>query len=190
MFRTEIDRIYTQKISEYFAKGYSVYTKTMAGSQGEVAHIDLKKGDDVIRILMEKRNHGDDWFAYELAIIVGRWNEPLRGYDDETIWNNKLETIEEMAWIEVDRKGNYYCTAEEWTAIRNKRRERLSWSRYENHPKPFGNVKRLDRIRKSHKGFRGTKATAAIATYNGHDEKVGYRVNCDNGKYIYISLKK
>lgn len=53
MKRTELDVIFTNKVNEYLARGYVFNTNTMSGSQGEIAHVDLRKGDEILRIVMD-----------------------------------------------------------------------------------------------------------------------------------------
>ena len=55
MTRKDLDRIYTAKVTELLAQGYQIHTGTMRGSQGELAHIDLSKGSEIIRVLMEQK---------------------------------------------------------------------------------------------------------------------------------------
>ena len=40
----DINQRFTAKVAEYIAKGYTINTATMSGSQGEVAHVDLARG--------------------------------------------------------------------------------------------------------------------------------------------------
>ncbi len=43
----DINQKFTAKVAEYIAKGYTINTATMSGSQGEVAHVDLTDGKQV-----------------------------------------------------------------------------------------------------------------------------------------------
>ena len=47
----DINQNFTAKVAEYIAKGYTINTATMSGSQGEVAHVDLTDGKQVVRVL-------------------------------------------------------------------------------------------------------------------------------------------
>ena len=49
----DIDRIYTEILTDYFTKGYRLYTKNMSGHQGERAKIDITNGKHILRIWME-----------------------------------------------------------------------------------------------------------------------------------------
>lgn len=48
----DINQKFTAKVAEYIAKGYTINTATMSGSQGEVAHVDLTDGKQVVRVLL------------------------------------------------------------------------------------------------------------------------------------------
>lgn len=48
----DINQRFTAKVAEYIAKGYTINTATMSGSQGEVAHVDLTDGKQVVRVLL------------------------------------------------------------------------------------------------------------------------------------------
>ena len=54
MKKQDIRRIYTQKVTELLTQGYTIYPDTMNGSQGEIAHIDLTDGNEIVRVLLEK----------------------------------------------------------------------------------------------------------------------------------------
>ena len=43
----EINAIYSNKIATMIGAGYLINTTTMNGSQGEIAHIDLRKENEV-----------------------------------------------------------------------------------------------------------------------------------------------
>ena len=52
MKSAEINAIYAAKAAEYLAAGYTINTNSMNGSQGEIAKIDFRKGDEVIRLML------------------------------------------------------------------------------------------------------------------------------------------
>ncbi len=41
MTQNDLDRIYTEKVSELLAQGYQIHTASMGGSQGEIARTDF-----------------------------------------------------------------------------------------------------------------------------------------------------
>ena len=48
----DINRRFTEIVAEWLAKGYSINTASMSGSQGETAKIDLTDGKEIVRILV------------------------------------------------------------------------------------------------------------------------------------------
>ena len=54
MKSSEINAIYAAKVAEFLTAGYTINTQTMNGSQGEIAKIDFRKGNEVIRVLLAK----------------------------------------------------------------------------------------------------------------------------------------
>ena len=55
MTKNDIRNLYTQKVAELLAQGYQINPETMSGSQGEIAHIDLTNGSEILRVLIESR---------------------------------------------------------------------------------------------------------------------------------------
>jgi len=141
----EINRIYTETVAALIAKGYQIHTATMSGSQGEIAHIDLSNGKEILRVLLNREGFYDDSpYSDRVTLTVGRCTEELRingfchGY--HTIWNNRLEALSETTWIEIDR--DWYVTPDEAKALgelkfaRRKRRSRRS-TEYRQMPDAF-----------------------------------------------------
>ena len=62
MMKNDIRHIYTQKVAELLAQGYQINPETMGGSQGEMAHIDLTNGSEILRVLIETHGgYGDSY---------------------------------------------------------------------------------------------------------------------------------
>ena len=110
----QIESIFTAKVSEYITKGYTISTATMSGSQGEVAKVDFRKGNEIIRILLTNETAWGDHGTFRCAsITVGRYTEQIRRsqpFDTmcNTIWNNRLEVIEQRNFYSVDNRSNYF----------------------------------------------------------------------------------
>lgn len=94
----DINQKFTAKVAEYIAKGYTINTATMSGSQGEVAHVDLTDGRQVVRVLLDSFTEYDSFNSLSgLEIVVGTPADKVVPYDTaryNTIWNNRLEVIE------------------------------------------------------------------------------------------------
>ncbi len=123
MFEKDIENAFTTKVAQYLADGYVFNLTTMNGSQGESGKVDLRKGDEVIRILLDMRYEGDFEICY---LLVGRNTNRLHGSRLDTIWNNDLEEIERTDFYVVGRRrcGEYYGTKEQAEAAQKKRIER------------------------------------------------------------------
>ncbi len=116
MFKNDIRRIYTEKVTELLNQGYTIFPDTMGGSQGEIAHIDLTDGSQIVRVLLERGlcwSHIDDGFHGEVVTLtIGRASADtwFGEHWDGTIWNNRLEKIFEIRWAEISGRGEGWYT--------------------------------------------------------------------------------
>ena len=136
MNQNDINRAFTEKVTELLGRGYQIYPGTMGGSQGEIAHVDLYKDDEIIRVLLD-RTIGRGEKPDGVRLIVGRNTDRIRMncFDTlgNTIWNNRLEILSKIEFCQIGE--NYYTDAETGKAIQEKRRALGSASR-ERSPKP------------------------------------------------------
>ena len=117
----DINQKFTAKVAEYIAKGYTINTATMNGSQGEVAHVDLTDGKQVVRVLLDSFTEYDSFNSLSgLEIVVGTPADKVIPYDAaryNTIWNNRLEVIESERFYVLgssERRSNpFYGTKAE-----------------------------------------------------------------------------
>lgn len=121
MLFKEIEAIFTQKVNELIQKGYTFNCNTMSGHQGEIAKVDLRKGGEIIRVLMCEEHsfrNGDT-----LQVIVGRNTKNVGKHRHDTIWNGDLEIIEETKFYKIS--DNFYVeTEEEYKAVEAKQFDR------------------------------------------------------------------
>ena len=116
MFKKDIRRIYTEKVTELLNQGYTIFPDTMGGSQGEIAHIDLTDGSQIFRVLLERGlcwSHIDDGFHGDVVTLtIGRAGADtwVSEHWDGTIWNNRLEKIFEIRWAEISSRGEGWYT--------------------------------------------------------------------------------
>ena len=114
----EINAIFTAKVAEYIAQGYTINTNTMAGHQGEIGKVDLRKGEKVIRVLLDTEHCH---FREAVVLIVGRNTDEHIAKSterswNETIWNNRLEIIEKRTFWQMQknyREVDYYLEDKE-----------------------------------------------------------------------------
>ena len=110
MKRNDIRAIYSAKVAELLAQGYTIYPDSMRGSQGEIAKIDLSRGSEIIRVLLEhqpcisREENGFSWWDGAVIMTVGRAQQDgnwFRGEWDDTLWNQRMDIIERHTWYEI-----------------------------------------------------------------------------------------
>ena len=113
----DINRVYTEKVAEWMAKGYGINAGTMGGSQGEIAHIDLTNGHEIVRIVMERESTWGETCSDRIVVRVGKVTDtsikPNSNDSWQTIWNNKLEIVDETSFYIIDRDNGWYGTLED-----------------------------------------------------------------------------
>lgn len=125
----EIEAIMSAKVAEYISQGYILSTTTMSGHQGEVAKVDVKKGNEIIRILLTSESDWDDvGTIHKTTLTVGRALDKIRSshpFDTmaTTIWNNRLEVIEERVWYSVDSSAD--CFSEDKAVILEQHKKQI-----------------------------------------------------------------
>lgn len=185
----DINQKFTAKVAEYIAKGYTINTATMSGSQGEVAHVDLTDGKQVVRVLLDSFTEYDSFNSLSgLEIVVGTPADKVVPYDTvryNTIWNNRLEAIESERFYEIGsskRRGNtFYGTKAE-----AEQAEALSVERYKAKSKTSPYIDLTDRylplavsiVKKRTGCTRVQKANVRI-----HKDSKGYIVSYRNELY-------
>lgn len=127
----DINREFTAAASSYMAQGYYINAGTMGGSQGEVAHIDLTNGTEIIRVLLKGFSDYTEMVTDGgIELIVGRVTDdvhPNKANEYRTVWNNRLDVIscEKFYKLSSNRDDSvFYGTREEATAADEKRFER------------------------------------------------------------------
>lgn len=132
-----INRRFTEIVSSYISKGYTINATTMAGSQGELSKIDLTDGKEIIRVLVEEFSEISDYWLEGVEIVVGRAPSdiaPNTSRDFQTVWNSRLEVIERHRYYKLGenrraRTGAWYGTEAEAQAASDIRFKRY---RYKN----------------------------------------------------------
>ena len=134
MKSTEINAIYAAKVAQFLKNGYQINTNTMNGSQGEIAKIDFRMGNEVIRVMLHQETIWGENFRTAEAIVltVGRcddeWVINARGFGrDAIIWNERLDVIEKRIFFKIGsrRDADWYLEGEEGEAAMEKYYSRL-----------------------------------------------------------------
>lgn len=127
-----INKRFTETVAEWMAKGYHINTASMGGSQGEVAHLDLTDGKEIIRIVLDNFHEWDEFANYDgLELIVGRCTDDVKpdsGRTWGTLWNNHLEIITFERFYQIGREkrngDKWYGTKDEadaWAHLHHQR---------------------------------------------------------------------
>lgn len=172
----DINKRYTEIVTEYLTKGYNINTRSMCGSQGDYAHIDLTDGTEVIRIMVDTFHDWTDICLDGLEIIVGRANNeviPNSENDYRTLWNSELDIISRERFYEIGadrRHGKFYGTLEEATAAQQLKVQRYIAKRQDGKPeditaKAMEIAKRI--IRRGFKVKRICEADVTVSKQNG-----------------------
>ncbi len=182
----DINKKYTATVAEYLANGYTINTKTMSGSQGDYAHIDLTDGTEVVRIMVDTFHEWNDISLDGLEIVVGRADSevvPNSENDYHTLWNTKLDIISRERFYDIGadrRHGKFYGTMEEATAAQQLKIQRYIAKRRDSKseditPKAMEIAKRI--IRREFKVKRICETDVKISK-TGKSYTVSYKNKC------------
>ena len=118
----DINKRFTEIVSEYIAAGYTLNTASMNGSEGEISKVDLTDGKEILRVLVRRFDDCESLFNLTgVEITVGRVPEEDRvtPHDDSswfTPWNNHLEQLRQERFFQVgesQRGGKFYGARQE-----------------------------------------------------------------------------
>ena len=125
MNQNDINRMFTEKVTELIGQGYQINPATMSGSQGEYAHVDLRKGAEIIRVLLDDASDFMQGLNF-LRLAVGRCTDQIRvsTFDrvGNTIWNNRLEILFEIKFAKIGE--DFFTDPESGAKMREKHYER------------------------------------------------------------------
>lgn len=129
----DINKRFTEIISEYIAAGYTLNTASMNGSEGEISKVDLTDGKEILRVLVRRFDDCESLFSMTgVEITVGRVPEEDRvtPHDDSswfTPWNNHLEQLRQERFFQVgesQRGRKFYGARQEAEAAQTVRLQR------------------------------------------------------------------
>lgn len=138
---TEINKKFTEVVADHLARGYVFNTSTMNGSQGEIARVDLTKGNEIITIYLNRFRFwkgDDDLSGVELVVAHPSANDQLIPNDHQayrTLWLSRVEIISVERFFQVGRDDNWFVTEEEAVAASQK-----MYARYERKSPVYGGV--------------------------------------------------
>lgn len=131
----EINRKFTEAVTEWIGKGYIINSASMNGSQGEYAKVDLTDGREIIRVLLNCASHpvtriDGRYYSFDIVeLTVGRVTDNVKPNSSDTwatVWNQNLEIISSEEFYEIgrSRREKWYGTKAEAIAQQDK-----SWER-------------------------------------------------------------
>lgn len=125
---SEINKRFTDLVTEYIGKGYTFNTASMGGSQGEIGKVDLTNGTEIIRIYVDSFSDWSHYYGLEgIEIVIGRNTDqviPHNHNDFGTVWSSHLEILSRERFYKIgdDHKyGRLYGTLAEAEAAIEKR---------------------------------------------------------------------
>ena len=105
---SDINKMFTDKVGEYIANGYSFNTGTMSGSQGEVAKADMTDGKEIVRVALKKIcTRGHDGYELSVGRAVKDTDKINAGGTYSIIWNSDLEVISSEKYYHADYLSNW-----------------------------------------------------------------------------------
>ena len=96
----DINKKFTELVSEYIGKGYTINLSTMGGSQGEVGKVDLIKGDHFIRVYVDNGMESGSYLDYT-SLCVGEINN-YDPHSSDIVWYKNLTTVYQIIYYKVD----------------------------------------------------------------------------------------
>ena len=151
--RNEIDKTYTDVITSYVQKGYTIHTTTMSGSQGEIAKCDfVDKSKTLYRVIIYAESiRTDNRYArcIFVSVITYEYGKDWRD-NGMTVWNSKGKETIIKQYYDIDRYRYGYAfvdNIEDYDAIQEIRTNR--WDNRRNAKRAFNlNVINKDNIMK------------------------------------------
>ena len=105
--KNDIQDFYTKVLNSYLTKGYMVNIRSMRGSQGEDAKIDLVKDGQVVRIILNTV-YDIDLGEYYTVKALG-----FKDNGSDIYWSFRGDTLEEYYFIRTKDRRNYQMADEE-----------------------------------------------------------------------------
>ena len=206
--KQDIIREYSDTVAGLLATGWTVFTPTMGGSQGEEAHIDLINKDHtvVFRVLLYKDSDWGDGSDHKYIITVHSYvPEDVRAESWEqlwvadsiraTIWNERGVEVSKRVFYAMKQGDTYYdyhYTTDATVPAQAKARREYKWKNrlydYRDSDRPVDaqfNIDRLVKFVRKHggRGYGNTKAEEikGVRKYN-RDGVVRYLIDFNGAK--------
>ena len=187
IFRSDIDKKFTDIVNNYLSSGYKIYTNTMGDSQGEIAKIDLTNGKEIVRVLLESRCAYRDYLGtMKIRLLHFELDDIRPGIGNETLWNYDDKEFSRIVYYRISSRGWQVFTKDEQliNEITHKRNER-----YKNEFKSYIcsiTPEKMITVVNRQKGFKTLKAKD-IVSIQKDATNIKYMVTFANGKWLTFS---
>lgn len=104
--KDDISKFYTSLVQFYINLGFTINIQSMRGSQGDDSKIDLVKGDQIVRIIVNSIH--DMYVRTYYVVSVLRF----RNTGTDLYWNHKAESSTNHYFLKAKDRTNYYMVSE------------------------------------------------------------------------------
>lgn len=170
MFMQDIERLFTEKVSEYLRAGYIFSTETMRDSQGEHCKVDLKKENHFIRVRLwnfsEMNGNG-----ISLEVLSSEGEGIVK---HGIVWNSDLEEVEIQKFYRVSRWKEFFACESDYAKAQVGEKRYARYKARAEHPKQLPEKAKaiiLPYVRRM-KGFKSAKLADVdvVLKVDGHYE--------------------
>jgi hypothetical protein len=204
----EISKVYGELLASRLAEGYTIYLKTMGGTQGEYGRLDLTKdgGKTVHRLYMNRKSENGNaicngtkvWFNVDVIQIIEEEFDNLKNSD--ILWNGKGKKLLEQNYYLIDRKRSGYKMDPRTSYTPSKYFIELAETKHygrdsvqnkNDKPRKIKPTQKMVEIVNRFKGFKGIKLddneSVEVGCYKPSD--IFYRFSFKNRKH-YLTIDK
>lgn len=130
---SEIERLFSQKVAEYLAKGFTIDVQSARSYGGEIGKVDLRNDDRIIRVAVRSKlsllsdDELSDFYPERVLIRVSEMRytrkeeteyDRTEGYPD-----SDFSVLEEQEWVCVSK--TWFVTKEEAVGFIDKKKNRI-----------------------------------------------------------------
>ena len=189
MKRNDIDKIYSEKVTELLNTGYSIYTSGMSGSQGEISKVLLVKDNDLKIVLLDETYVWEPGVEKIYRISIGTYkNDVPKPEARTTFWIKDFNYEEQIKLYEL--KNQWFITEEEYQATKDIHEARFNkWYNSIDTDKkkivgaiPSSIMKHVNSIR----GFKNIKPNDISIIKTKHQ----YQINCISKNKVVFSISR
>lgn len=189
MKRNDIDKIYSEKVTELLNNGYSIYTSGMSGSQGEISKVLLVKDNDLKIVLLDETYVLEYGVEKIYRISIGTYkNDVPKPEARTTFWIKDFNYEEQIKLYEL--KNQWFITEEEYQATKDIHEARFNkWYNSIDTDKkkivgaiPSSIMNHVNSIR----GFKNIKPNDISIIKTKHQ----YQINCISKNKVVFSIPR